>query len=54
MNLRSQCHGFYFLITVTLIFACGVENFAEIRNLYSAGESIICPGDSPQCIQPAN
>jgi len=54
VNLRNQFLGFYRFITVTLIFACGVEKFAEIRNLYSAGESIICPGDSPQCIQPAN
>ena len=46
MNLCSQFFGFYLLIIVTLISACGGENFDKIRNIDSAGEAIICFGDS--------
>jgi acyl-CoA thioesterase-1 len=46
VNLPSQFLGFYLLITVTLISACGGGNFDKIRNIESAGETIICFGDS--------
>jgi len=42
VNLRSQFLG----MTVTLIAACGGDDFGKIRNLRSAGETIICFGDS--------
>ena len=29
-----------------VVFSCGGETFAKIRNLHSAGETIICFGDS--------
>jgi lysophospholipase L1-like esterase len=34
-----------FLIGIAA-FACGGENFSKVRNLHSAGETIICFGDS--------
>ena len=40
--MRSQFLG----ITVTLIAACGGDDFGKIRNLRSTGETIICFGDS--------
>jgi len=46
VNLRSQFFAFYLPITATLISACGGENFDKIRNIDSAGETIICFGDS--------
>ena len=46
MNLHSRFLGFYLLLSVTLIAACGGDDFGKIRNLRSAGETIICFGDS--------
>jgi acyl-CoA thioesterase-1 len=34
------------LLFVGFLFACSGENFAQIRNIRSAGETIICFGDS--------
>jgi len=42
---RSICI-LWFAVIAAVVFACGGENFAKIRNLHSAGESIICFGDS--------
>jgi acyl-CoA thioesterase-1 len=46
VNLRSQFLRFYLLIIVTVIAACGADDFDKIRNLRSVGETIICFGDS--------
>jgi len=42
---RSICI-LWFAVIAAAVFACGGENFAKIRNLHSAGETIICFGDS--------
>jgi len=42
---RSICI-LWFAVIAAVVFACGGENFAKIRNLHSAGETIICFGDS--------
>lgn len=34
------------LLFAGFLFACSGENFAQIRNIRSAGETIICFGDS--------
>lgn len=34
------------LLIGAVAFACGGENFAKIRNLHSAGQTIVCFGDS--------
>jgi acyl-CoA thioesterase I len=46
VNFRSQFLRLYLLIIVTVIAACGGDDFAKIRNLRSVGETIICFGDS--------
>lgn len=46
MNLHSRFLGFYLLLSVTLIAACGGDDFGKIRNLRSAGRTIVCFGDS--------
>ena len=38
--------GFWFCLLISLVAACGDDNFSKIRNLRSAGETIICFGDS--------
>ncbi|MGH7875386.1 MAG: GDSL-type esterase/lipase family protein [Candidatus Binatia bacterium] len=42
---RNPFHGLYFL-AIVILSACGGEDFAKIRNIRSAGEGIICFGDS--------
>ena len=46
MSLIGIIRVFLFVGIAAVAFACGGENFAKIRNLHSAGESIICFGDS--------
>jgi len=38
--------GVWLYLAAVLIGGCGGDNFAKIRNLHSAGEAIICFGDS--------
>jgi acyl-CoA thioesterase-1 len=42
----SHIRGLYVLIPVTFLLACGGERFDSIRNVRSAGDTIICFGDS--------
>ena len=46
MNFSRSICILWFAVIAAVVFACGGENFAKIRNLHSAGESIICFGDS--------
>ena len=42
----SHIRGLYVLIPITFLLACGGERFDSIRNVRSAGDTIICFGDS--------
>ena len=46
MSLIGIIRVFLFVGIAAVAFACGGENFTKIRNLHSAGETIICFGDS--------
>ncbi|HEX9788621.1 MAG TPA: arylesterase [Candidatus Binatia bacterium] len=46
MTWRQRFRAAYLLIVSAFIFACGGDDFDKIRNLRSAGETIICFGDS--------
>jgi acyl-CoA thioesterase I len=46
MSLVTTLRMFLFVLAGASIISCGGENFAKIRNLHSAGETIICFGDS--------
>ena len=46
MNFSRSICILWFAVIAAVVFACGGENFAKIRNLHSAGETIICFGDS--------
>jgi len=46
MSLIGIIRAFLFVVIAAVAFACGGENFAKISNLHSAGETIICFGDS--------
>ena len=46
MNNRGRLCGFRFWLLISLIAACGGDNFAKIRNIRSDGQAIICFGDS--------
>jgi len=43
---RVRARGFWVLLFVVLLGACGGERYDHIRNIRSAGESIVCFGDS--------
>ena len=45
-NWCIRVRGLYVLILFTFLLACGGEPFDSIRNVRSAGETIICFGDS--------
>src|SRR4029434_4564928 len=45
MNNRGRLPGSWFCLLISLIAACGGDNFAKIRNIRSAGRTIICFGD---------
>src|SRR4030095_11926570 len=46
MNNRERLRGSWFCLLISLIAACGGDNFAKIRNIRSDGRTIICFGDS--------
>ncbi len=46
MSWRHRLRGSCLLIVGALIVACGGDDFDKIRNIRSAGETIICFGDS--------
>jgi acyl-CoA thioesterase-1 len=46
VNFCSQFLRFYPLIIITVLAACGGDDFDKIRNLRSVGETIVCFGDS--------
>src|ERR1700752_5389645 len=46
MNNRGRLRGSWFCLLISLIAACGCDNFAKIRNIRSDGRTIICFGDS--------
>jgi lysophospholipase L1-like esterase len=46
MNNRGRLRGSWFCLLISLIAACGGNNFAKIRNIRSDGWTIIFFGDS--------
>jgi len=46
MSLFGTIRAFLLGVISAVVFACGGENFDKIRNIDSAGETIICFGDS--------
>jgi len=46
MSLFETIRAFLLGVISAVVFACGGENFDKIRNIDSAGETIICFGDS--------
>jgi acyl-CoA thioesterase-1 len=46
MTSRARIRLFAFGIFLVASFACGRDSFDKIRNLRSAGESVVCLGDS--------
>jgi acyl-CoA thioesterase I len=46
MTSRARIRLFAFSIFLAASFACGRDSFDKIRNLRSAGESVVCLGDS--------
>ena len=45
-NRSKQIRRLYVLVAFAFLFACGGERFDSYRNVRSAGETIICFGDS--------
>ena len=46
MNRLGGLRGLWFCLFISLIAACGGERYDDIRNIRSAGQTIICFGDS--------
>src|SRR6266508_783055 len=46
VNFSRSTFRLWFGVISAVVFACGGENFDKIRNIESAGETIICFGDS--------
>jgi acyl-CoA thioesterase-1 len=46
MSLIGAIRAFVFVGIGAVVFGCGGENFDKVHNIRSAGESIICFGDS--------
>ena len=46
VNFSRSIVSLWFSVISAVVFACGGENFGKVRNIRSAGETIVCFGDS--------
>jgi acyl-CoA thioesterase I len=46
MTRKTRAHAVGWILLALLVGACAGENFDKIRNIDSAGKTVICFGDS--------